>query len=183
MWDVVLSVLSIFGGILLVLLIFAAVFLLLVLFYPITYRVRGQKTVEEKWILAKIKWLSGLLQIKYSYPEPGNVTVRLFGRKVFDTNEKRTKMNKTVKAIITVAVILAAMAIAYALGASGNALMVKEEQADMLVGMLITTQSLPESDDGRVYAGWISGSWSGTWHPCSGPALSCGRSASGTRPR
>ena len=61
-------------------------------------------------------------------------------------------MNKTVKAIITVAVILAAMAIAYALGASGNALMVKEEQADMLVGMLITTQSLPESDDGRVYA-------------------------------
>ena len=91
MWDVVLSVLSIFGGILLVLLIFAAVFLLLVLFYPITYRVRGQKTVEEKWILAKIKWLSGLLQIKYSYPEPGNVTVRLFGRKVFDTNEKRTK--------------------------------------------------------------------------------------------
>ena len=36
-------------------------------------------------------------------------------------------MNKTVKAIITVAVILAAMAIAYALGASGNALMVKEE--------------------------------------------------------
>lgn len=91
MWDVVLSVLSIFGGILLVLLIFAAVFLLLVLFYPITYRVRGQKTVEEKWILAKIKWLFGLLQIKYSYPEPGNVTVRLFGRKVFDTNEKRTK--------------------------------------------------------------------------------------------
>ena len=68
-------------------------------------------------------------------------------------------MNKTVKAIITVAVILAAMAIAYALGASGNALMVKEEQADMLVGMLITTQSLPESDDGRVYAECVDGEY------------------------
>lgn len=68
-------------------------------------------------------------------------------------------MNKTVKAIITVAVILAAMAISYALGASGNALMVKEEQADMLVGMLITTQSLPESDDGRVYAECVDGEY------------------------
>ena len=31
--------------------------------------------------------------------------------------------------------------------------------------------------------GWTSGSWCGTWPACSGPASSCGRSASGTRPR
>ena len=68
-------------------------------------------------------------------------------------------MNKKLKTIITVAAILAAMAIAYALGASGNTSMGKKEQADMLVGMLVTTQSLPESDDGRVYAECIDGEY------------------------
>lgn len=68
-------------------------------------------------------------------------------------------MNKKVKTIITVAAILAAMAIAYALGASGNASMVKGKQADILVGMLVTTQSLPESDDGRVYAELVDGEY------------------------
>ena len=68
-------------------------------------------------------------------------------------------MNKKVKTIITVAVILAAMAIAYALGASGNTSMVKGKQTDMLVGMLITTQSLPDSDGGRVYAEYVDGEY------------------------
>ena len=66
-------------------------------------------------------------------------------------------MNNKVKTLITVAAILVAMVIAYALGASGNASMVKGKQADMLVGMLVTTQFLPESDDGRVYAEYIDG--------------------------
>ena len=68
-------------------------------------------------------------------------------------------MNKTVKTIIIAAAILAAMAIAYVLGASGNASMVKGKQADILVGMLVTTQSLPESDDGRLYAEYIDGEY------------------------
>lgn len=68
-------------------------------------------------------------------------------------------MNKTVKTIIIAAAILGAMAIAYVLGASGNASMVKGKQADILVGMLVTTQSLPESDDGRVYAEYIDGEY------------------------
>lgn len=66
-------------------------------------------------------------------------------------------MNKTVKTIIIAAAILGAMAIAYAVGASGRASMVK--QADILVGMLVTTQSLPESDDGRVYAEYVDGEY------------------------
>lgn len=68
-------------------------------------------------------------------------------------------MNKKLKTIITVAAILVAMAIAYALGASGNTSMVKGKQADMLVGMLLTTQSLHESDDGRVYAEYVDGEY------------------------
>lgn len=66
-------------------------------------------------------------------------------------------MNKTVKTIIIAAAILGAMAIAYAVGASGRVSMVK--QADILVGMLVTTQSLPESDDGRVYAEYVDGEY------------------------
>lgn len=66
-------------------------------------------------------------------------------------------MNKTVKTIIIAAAILGAMAIAYAVGASGRASMVK--QADILVGMLVTTQSLTESDDGRVYAEYVDGEY------------------------
>lgn len=68
-------------------------------------------------------------------------------------------MNKTVKTIIIAAAILGAMAIAYVLGASGNASMVKGKQADILVGMLVTTQSLPESDDDRLYAEYIDGEY------------------------
>lgn len=66
-------------------------------------------------------------------------------------------MNKTVKTIIIAAAILGAMAIAYAVGASGRASMVK--QADNLVGMLVTTQPLPIADDDRLYAEYIDGEY------------------------
>lgn len=66
-------------------------------------------------------------------------------------------MNKTVKTIIIAAAILGAMAIAYAVGASGRASMVK--QADILVGMLVTTQPLPVADDDRLYAELIDGEY------------------------
>ena len=68
-------------------------------------------------------------------------------------------MNKTVKTIIIAAAILGAMAIAYVLGASGNASMVKGKQADILVGMLVTTQPLPVADDDRLYAEYIDGEY------------------------
>ena len=67
------------------------------------------------------------------------------------------KMNKTVKTIIIAAAILGAMAIAYAVGASGRASMVK--QADIPVGMLVTTQPLPVADDDRLYAEYIDGEY------------------------
>lgn len=60
-------------------------------------------------------------------------------------------MNKTLKTIIVAAVILGAMAAAFALGASGK-LTAEKQQNDRLVGVLLTTQPLTESGDGRVYA-------------------------------
>lgn len=66
-------------------------------------------------------------------------------------------MNKTVKTIIIAVVILGAMAAAYAFGASGRASMVK--QADIPVGMLVTTQPLPIADDDRLYAELIDGEY------------------------
>lgn len=59
-------------------------------------------------------------------------------------------MNKTLKTITIAALILGAMAAAYALGSSGRLTMV--EQADRLMGMLITAQPLMEGGDGKVYA-------------------------------
>ncbi len=63
-------------------------------------------------------------------------------------------MNKTLKTIIIAAVILGAMAAAFALGASGK-LTAEKQQNDRLVGVLLTTQPLTESGDGRVYAEYI----------------------------
>ena len=63
-------------------------------------------------------------------------------------------MNKTLKTIIIAAVILGAMAAAFALGASGK-LTAEKQQDDRLVGVLLTTQPLTESGDGRVYAEYI----------------------------
>ncbi len=63
-------------------------------------------------------------------------------------------MNKTLKTIIIAAVILGAMAAAFALGASGK-LTAEKQQDDRLAGVLLTTQPLTESGDGRVYAEYI----------------------------
>lgn len=91
MWNVILSILSIIGILLLILLgLFLAV-LLIVLFYPVTYRIRGKKTSEEMWLTAKVNWLFGLVRVRFSYPEPGNVVVKLLWKTVFDSSVKKEK--------------------------------------------------------------------------------------------
>lgn len=100
MSDVILHILSMIGIILLILLSLLLAVLLIVLFYPITYRIRGQKTSEEMRIDAKVNWLFGLLRIRYAYPEPGNLTVKLLWKTLFDSSLKKEK-SKTEKKSIT----------------------------------------------------------------------------------
>lgn len=94
MSDVILHILSIIGIILLVLLALLLAVLLIVLFYPITYRIRGQKTSEEMKLDAKVNWLFGLLRIRYTYPEPGNITVKLLWKTIFDSSLKKEKSSE-----------------------------------------------------------------------------------------
>lgn len=64
-------------------------------------------------------------------------------------------MNKTVKTVIIAILILGAMAGAFALGSSGRMTMMAG--SDRLVGILITTQALP--DDKPVYAEFTDGEY------------------------
>ena len=89
MWDVILTILSVIGILLLLLLglLFAAVFAML--FCPVVYRFRGEKTPGATRLDARISWLFGLLQIRYSYPEPGSLTAKLLWKTVFDSSKQK----------------------------------------------------------------------------------------------
>lgn len=91
MWDVILSILSAAGILLLVLfgLLFAV--MLAVLFCPVIYRVRGEKNPGNIRLDARVSWLFGALQVRYSYPEPGTLTARLLWKTVFDSGKMKKK--------------------------------------------------------------------------------------------
>lgn len=77
MLTIVLRILSVIGILLLALFALAAVMLLLVLFVPVTYRISGAKNDEGFRISARVKWLLGLVRLRYGYPEPGELTAKL----------------------------------------------------------------------------------------------------------
>lgn len=86
--DVILRILSIIGIILLILLGMVLVSLLIVLFWPVTYRVKGEKGTEKLWIMAKADWLFGVLRVRYAYPEPGSVVIKLLWKTLLDTGQQ-----------------------------------------------------------------------------------------------
>lgn len=87
MLDIFLEILSVVGILLLVMtgLLFAAI--LLVLFFPVTYRMSGKKSLDEMIFMAKASWLFGLLRLRYKYPEPGKMTVKLLWFTIYDPSE------------------------------------------------------------------------------------------------
>lgn len=89
MLDVILQILSVLGIILLVLLAVLITALLLVLFFPVLYRVKGRKDTEHIELAARADWLFGLLRLRYAYPEPGKLTVKVLWITVFDSSDKR----------------------------------------------------------------------------------------------
>lgn len=91
MLDIILKILAILGVILLVLLGVALVAILLVLFFPISYRISGQKNTQRLSVNAKIFWLFGLLRLNYCYPEPGNIVVKLLCFTLYDSKKAESK--------------------------------------------------------------------------------------------
>lgn len=79
-------ILSLTGRILLGLLALVFLLLLLVLFFPVTYRLRGERSGDKLTVSAKADWLFGVFRVRYAYPEPGSVTVKLLWKKLLDTS-------------------------------------------------------------------------------------------------
>lgn len=97
MLDIVLQILPVLGIILLVLLCVIIVFLLLVLFFPVNYKIFGKKDTEDFTLSAKVNWLSGLFRIRYAYPEPGRLTVKILWFMLYDSGTVDRKEKATDK--------------------------------------------------------------------------------------
>lgn len=89
MSGIILQVLSVIGIVLLILLGLILLLLLLLLFWPVTYRINGEKNPEKLRITGRADWLFGLLKVRYTYPEPNSVTVRLLWKTLMDTGQKQ----------------------------------------------------------------------------------------------
>lgn len=95
MIDILLQILSVLGILLLVLLGLLVVAVLLVLFFPVTYRVDGKRSPDQMALNARANWLFGLLRVRYSYPEPGKLTVKLLWFNLLKSEAKQEKPKTT----------------------------------------------------------------------------------------
>lgn len=78
MLSVILTILTVLGRILLFLLLLLCFLCLLVLFFPVTYRITGEKREETLRFSVKAGWLFGMFGIRYDYPDSGALRIRLF---------------------------------------------------------------------------------------------------------
>lgn len=88
MLDIFLRILSVVGILLLATIGLLLVAILLALFFPVTYRMSGKKTADELVFMAKADWLFGLLRLRYRYPEPGKMTVKLLWFTIYEPGEE-----------------------------------------------------------------------------------------------
>lgn len=89
--NIIIMILSLTGRILLGLLALILLLLLLILFFPVTYRLRGERREDKLTVSARADWLFGVLRVRYSYPEPGSVTVKLLWKKLIDRSAGSVK--------------------------------------------------------------------------------------------
>ncbi|MCD7836823.1 MAG: hypothetical protein LUG83_09310 [Lachnospiraceae bacterium] len=97
MLAVVLKILYVIGMILLSILGILLILLLLVLFFPVFYRIDGRKKPDGLYACVRAHWLFGLVRVKFAYPDPGSLTVRLLFFKAFDSSSQKASENTTEK--------------------------------------------------------------------------------------
>lgn len=85
MSAIVLQILSILGILLLIALCVLILVLVLLLFWPVTYRLEGQKSEAETTWKFRALWLFGLARAGYRYPDPGRLTVKLLWFTLYDS--------------------------------------------------------------------------------------------------
>ncbi len=94
-----LKILSILGIVLLVLLGILLVLILLILFMPIVYKINALKNETELKANGMIQWLFGLVRVKYAYPEPGTLIVKLLCFTVYDSGKVVVSKSEGVREI------------------------------------------------------------------------------------
>ncbi len=88
MLAVLVKILGTIGIILLCLLAFLVIMLLLLLFFPITYKIYGEKTENKMELQVKMHWLFGFLRVNYKYPKPGDIIAKVLCFTVYNSGEK-----------------------------------------------------------------------------------------------
>ena len=97
MSGIIIQILSVIGIVLLILLGLILLLLTLLLFWPVTYRISGEKNPEKLMVIGKADWLFGVFKVRYTYPEPNAVTVRLLWKTLVDTGQKKEIPDKEQK--------------------------------------------------------------------------------------
>lgn len=95
MLHVILQILGIIGIVLLCLLGLLLLLILLVLFVPIRYRLIGHREGETLALAARVTYLLHLLSVRFDYPKPGSLIVKVFGIRIYDTAKVKDKKENT----------------------------------------------------------------------------------------
>lgn len=77
-----LQILAVIGIVLLVIIGLILLIIGLALFVPVRYKIKAYKDTETV-IQVRITWLLHLLSVRYNYPEPNEIQVRMFGAKIW----------------------------------------------------------------------------------------------------
>lgn len=93
MLHVILQILAVIGIILLCILGLILLLLALILFVPVRYRVNGKRFGEDMEFAVKATYLLHMFTVKYDYPKPASVIVRLFGIELYDSKQKKEEEN------------------------------------------------------------------------------------------
>ena len=95
MLGILLKILSIIGISLVVILLVLLLIVAIILFSPITYRLQGEKDAGESfWGKVKATYLFGMIRIKYAYPDPGKLVIKLLCFTLYDTSKPKNKKKK-----------------------------------------------------------------------------------------
>lgn len=91
MLGILWRLLALFGVLLLILLGLALILLLLILFFPVFYRLEGEKHGDVMRLVVRADWLLGCLRIRGGYPEPGRLRAKLLWHTLYDSGQKRAE--------------------------------------------------------------------------------------------
>lgn len=89
MLGIILQILLGIGYLLLILLGVILALLLVILFWPLRYSVSCEKYEELIKVRAYVSWLFGLFKLKFEYPTPGNLRIKLLAWDIYESGKNK----------------------------------------------------------------------------------------------